>query len=595
MSFTRSGRLLSMKFNEYLIPTILSTLSILLSAFVDGIIVSWLIGEDAFSAVNLSDPVVLVMQTLFFLFGIGGAICISVARGQRDERKANALYTLSFIASLTVSLIVTVAGVLFIDPITHILCNEPKLMDAVRSYVLINLLGSVLLIFVPYLVYILRADGMPKLSANILLISNGINLVMDMVYMGVFKMDIRGAALATLTGYFVGLLIEVYFLFVRRKGSLRLVRLARHEIRYLGELCLSSLASVINTVFLFVKAILLNRIVIRTGGQNAIAVFSVCNFTVMIVSLFTSGGCDTMTPIMSLLYGEKDHKGMDFVLRRTFLFELISCSALVIFFEAFPGLLLDLFSIKTPECVEMGIPAIRIFVLSFLVLGICSAIMNYLQATKHKVLSLVVPFLRGLVIIVPLAYGLSLLWGVTGIWWSFILSELLTLAIILVICFVLSRVRSDVYSGIMLHERQTDIHAVYDVSLTPGSREAVEISRDLTEFCLNNGVDGHYAERTGLLAKEMVENIRRFNEGAKKQPQVDLICRITGAEILLSIRDNGEAYDAFVVDDAGDDLSGLKAIRDVADEVSFTRTLGMNNVLVVVKNKTNGDSGEMQH
>ena len=271
---------------------------------------------------------------------------------------------------------------------------------------------------------------------------------------------------------------------------------------------------------------------------------------------------------------------MDFVLRRTLIFELISCSVLVAFFEAFPKLLLDLFSIKTPECVEMGIPAIRIFVLSFLVLGICSAIMNYLQATKHKALSLVVPFLRGLVIVVPLAYGLSLLWGVTGIWWSFMLSEVLTLAIILIICFVLSRMRSDIYSGILLHERQTDIHAVYDVSLIPGSREAVEISRNLIEFCLSNGVDDDYANRIGVLSEEMVENIRRFNT---KPVQVDLICRITGDEILLSLRDNGEAFDAAIVDDDCDDLSSLKMIHDVADEVSFTRTLGMNNVLVVCR------------
>lgn len=583
MSFSRSGGLLGRKYNEYLFPAILSALSVLLSSFVDGIIVSWLIGEDAFSAVNLSEPVILFMQAIFFLLGVGGCICISIARGQRDERKANVLYTISFFGSIAVSLVVTVVGALCVNPITSLLCNEPKLFDAVKSYVLINILGSFFLIFVPYLVFIIRVESMPKLSANILLISNAVNLIMDLVYMGLLKMDIKGAALATVTGYVAGFLIEIYFLFIRKKNTLKLVRPLRREIRYLGEICTSSMASVLNTILLFVKAILINRIVIETGGQNAIAVFSVCNFTLIFVSMFVTGGCDTMTPIVSLLYGEKDYKGIDFVLRKTLLFEAISCSAIIVVICIFPELLMGLFSIKTAECLEIGIPAVRIFALSFPVMGICTAFMNYLQATKHKVLSLLIPFLRGLIITVPLAYGLSKAWGLTGIWWSFVLAELLTGIIIFIICFILAGVRSDIYSGVLLHERQKELSALYDVSLTPGDRQAVEISKELIDFCLNNGADGDYANRIGVLAEEMVENIHRFNTGGKRQPQVDLICRITCDEILLSLRDNGEAFDAAIVDEDCDDLSSLKVIHDVADEVSFTRTLGMNNVLVVCR------------
>ena len=102
MNLRRNSALLGKKFNEYLFPTIISSMSILLASFVDGIIVSALVGDDAFSAINLAEPVVLFMQALFFLFGIGGAISISIAKGQRDNRKANALFTLSFAASVLV-------------------------------------------------------------------------------------------------------------------------------------------------------------------------------------------------------------------------------------------------------------------------------------------------------------------------------------------------------------------------------------------------------------------------------------------------------------------------------------------------------------
>ena len=186
MTYQRNGALLGRKFTEYLFPTIISNMSILLASFVDGIIVSKLINDDAFSAVNLAEPVILFMQALFFLFGIGGAICISIAKGQRDEHKANAVFTLSFLAAVLVSVIVTVLGIVLIDPITRVLCSDSTLYDYVQHYALFNIYGSLFMIVVPYLVFIIRTDGMPKLSANILLVSNIVNLLMDLVYMGVF-------------------------------------------------------------------------------------------------------------------------------------------------------------------------------------------------------------------------------------------------------------------------------------------------------------------------------------------------------------------------------------------------------------------------
>ncbi len=142
MALTRTGTLLSRKFNEYLFPAIISSMSVLLAAFIDGIIVSKLINDDAFAAVNLADPVVLFMQALFFVFGIGAAISISIAKGQRNVKKANALFTLSFAGSVIVSLIAAAAGVMLIDPITSALCTEPQLRGLVRNYALYTLIGT---------------------------------------------------------------------------------------------------------------------------------------------------------------------------------------------------------------------------------------------------------------------------------------------------------------------------------------------------------------------------------------------------------------------------------------------------------------------
>ena len=581
MTYERTGALLGKKFREYLFPTIISNMSILLASFVDGIIVSKLINDDAFSAVNLAEPVVLFMQALFFLFGIGGAICISIAKGQRDEHKANAVFTLSFIASVAVSVIVTIAGILLIDPITHLLCSDSMLYDYVRNYALFNIYGAVFMIVVPYLVFIIRTDGMPKLSANILLASNVVNLVMDLVYMGVFKMDTSGAALATVTGYVVGFGMELYYLLFFKKRTLRFIKLKKTDLKYLGELSTGGIASVVNTILLFVKAILLNKIVLGTTGADGMAVFSVCNFTVTFISMFVTGGSDTMTPIVGLLYGERDYKGIDIVLRKTFVFVGASCAVIIAAIMAFPQLLLQLFSVTSPARVALGVPAVRIFSLSLIGMGVCYVMMNYLQATKQKAVSVAVTFLRGLIITVPLAYLLATLLGLNGVSLAFVLSEALTAALAFLICFVISRVKKDKYSGILLHERQSENSALFDASLQPEAQQAAGIADSIIAFCSKNGVKGKAAGYAGVLAEEMVEHIRCFNQN-KKQPQIDLICRVTEQEVILSVRDNGEAFDAATVDEDGE-FTNLKVIHSLADSTAYTRALGLNNMLITIR------------
>ncbi len=584
MNLRRNSALLGKKFNEYLFPTIISSMSILLASFVDGIIVSALVGDDAFSAINLAEPVVLFMQALFFLFGIGGAISISIAKGQRDNRKANALFTLSFAASVLVSVIVTILGILLIDPITSVLCSNAALYDYVKHYALFNIFGSVFMIVVPYLVFIIRVDGMPKFSANILLVSNAVNLLMDLVYMGVFKMDTSGAALATVTGYVVGFIMELYYLIFFKKRTLKFIAVKGKDFGYLGELSTSGIASVVNTILLFVKAILLNRIVLGATGADGMAVFSVCNFTVTFISMFVSGGSDTMTPIVSLLYGERDYKGIDIVLRKTFLFVSAACAVIIAFILLFPNLLLAMFSVTSAERVAMGIPAVRIFSLSLIGMGVCYVTMNYLQATKQKAISVITTFLRGLVITVPLAYFLSYSFGISGTSWAFVFSEALTAAITFLICFIVYRVKKDKYTGILLHERQTEHSVLFDASLRPNEEQAAGIADMIIAFCGENGVTGKSADYAGILAEETVEHIRLFN-GGEKHPRIDLICRITETEIILSVRDDGEAFDPATVEDTEEEFTNLKMIKTLADKVSYTRALGLNNMLINIGRK----------
>ncbi len=578
MTLKRNGTLLGKKFNEYLLPTILSAMSILLASFVDGIIVSKLIDPDALSAVNLAEPVILFFQALFFLFGIGGLISISRALGERNRDKANSLFTLAIVGAVIASAVVTAAGTLFKDGIVSLICNEQKLTQMVSEYVSYSIYGSSFIIIVPTFVFIMRVDGMPKFSSAVLIVSNAVNLIMDIVYIKVFDMGIKGAALATVTGYAVGALMVLYYLCIYKKRTLRFVKPGAAELKNIAELCTSGISSVLNTLLLFIKAILLNRIVINAGGADAISAFSVCNFLLTFISMFVSGGADTMTPIVSMLSGEKDHKGISIILRKTFVFVLCCCAAVIAIICLFPETVLALFSVKSESKLAMGVPAVRIFSLSLIGMGISYIMMNYFQSVKHKPLSIMITLLRGIVMTVPLAYAMSKLFGVKGIWWSLFISEMLTAAAAFAVSFIIYRTKKDKYSSVFLFEKAADNGAVYDVSLDAQKRSAVKVSEDISTFCLENSVSEQKAKYAGLLAEEAVEHIRRFN--TEKVPQIDLFCKVLDDRIILSVRDNGAIFDPANVRDDTEEFSNLKMIGSVADKVDYTRVIGLNNMLV---------------
>ena len=578
MTLKRNGTLLGKKFNEYLLPTILSDMSILLASFVDGIIVSNLISPDALSAINLSEPVILFFQALFFIFGIGGLISISRALGERDSCKANVLFTLAAVGSVIISVIVTVLGSVFTDGIVSLICNEKKLTEMVTEYVSFGIYGSSFIIIVPTFVFLMRVDGLPKFSSAVLIVSNAVNLVMDIVYIKVFDMGIKGASLATVTGYVAGGVMVLYYLFFYKKRTLRFIKISAKEIKHTAELCTSGISSVMNTVLLFVKAILLNRIVVSTGGAEAIAVFSVCNFLLTFISMFVSGGADTMTPIVSMLGGERDYKGISIILKKTFLFVLCCCAVVIAFICIFPETVLSIFSIKQEDQLAMGVPAVRIYSLSLIGVGINIIIMNYFQSSDHKSLSVMITWLRGLVITVPLAFLMSNFYGVTGIWWSLVISEMLTVAASFVVSFIIYRIKKEKYSSVFLYERSSDNSAEFDVSLDAQKNDAVSVSEKIRSFCLENSVDEKKASYAGLLAEETVEHIRRFN--TEKVPQIDLFCKVLDDRVIISVRDNGAIFDPSNVEDDTEEFSNLKMINSIADNVEYTRVIGLNNMLV---------------
>ena len=587
----RKSALLSGTFWRYLGPSLISTTSILLGSIIDGIIVGNLIGSAAMSAVNLTQPIVLLMQALFFLFGMGTATAISIARGQRDGSRANALFSMGFLCLCISSVAVAVFGTVGIDGIVAVLCNNEALSELVRSYASVIIVGAPFMLIVPGLVYSIRADGRPQMSAAVLIVANVVNLILDLLFIALFGWGIAGAALATVVGYVAGGSIVVAY-FVSKQRTLRFVS-PRPGRKLLGAIVDGGAAPSINTVLLFAKMLLLNRIVLSVAGQDGMEIFAVCNYAISFVSIFVSGSAEAMMPLLGMLFGEKDTRGMRIVFRRALFFVLAACGVSVAAMELVPELILAAFNIFDAGKLAEGVVGLRVFGLSLFVMGISLVLMYYLQTIRRKAVAIAITVLRGLVIIVPAAWLLSLQFGLAGVWWAFVVTETFTLIIALVVCRVIVYRSHGALRGVLLTEEAEKGVALFDVSLRATAEDAVAVSIEVIAFAQSSKIDDATANTIGLMVEEAVVSIaetnavkgysRMMSPAAEAPVVVDVLVRIDTQTIRIGIRDGGVALDALSVGaDCDGCFSGIEVMRAMAESVEYARTLGLNNTLILL-------------
>ena len=205
-------QLIAKKYREFFWPTIAMTMANNLALFVDSVLVSTFLGVGRMPAIQLCFPIVAFVNLFYWMLGIGGSLLASNTMADHDRDKASRLFSVSMFTVVIFGFAVAVLGNLFLPRLTGILCQEPTLMDDVKAYARVLLMGMPFLCFIMSLSYFARADGSPKVGFWAVLISNTINLCMDVVLIRFCGMGLTGAALATLIGYVFGCLYMVKYL-----------------------------------------------------------------------------------------------------------------------------------------------------------------------------------------------------------------------------------------------------------------------------------------------------------------------------------------------------------------------------------------------
>lgn len=576
----RSNKLLLKKMIEYLLPTMLTMAALSLDEFVDSMIVSNLLGGSAMAVIGLGSPITMCIAATYTLLGSGGATLYALSLGKREMETAGKTFRVSVLAAFSAGLLFILAGFLFFEPLTNLLCSDATLLPAFRPYLRGLLLTAPFVITILTLVEFLPPSGAPKIAMAINLIANVFNMLMDYVFIRVFHMGVEGAAYATLTGYAVGAVLIAYIV-LRRKVSIPKAKISPRDIRILAEVAGLGGPPAVSQLGFALKFAFCNSTAVLYGGVAGVTAYSLCNQTISIVSIFLAALVGASMPLIAVLHGQRDFRGETSMLKTVM--RLNAVLALVCFgaFLVFARPLARLYNITGETEIALAVKAVRIFAVMYLFRGFYMVFMKYLQAVGRKSYSMFISIFDGFGGIIPIAFLMGKLLELDGLWWAFPITSALLLMIMLVWNRCIVNRSNGRYKGWLLAAREDEAQVLFDVTIYEDEHNISSASEELMKFCTANGIDSYTATHSALCVEEMALYTRNRQQ---KKDYMDILVRLYADKVEIDFRSLGNSFNPLVATE-GDVAENIRLLQGIASKLEYSYIMGMNCTRITITRK----------
>ncbi|MCI3027760.1 MATE family efflux transporter [Desemzia sp. C1] len=386
------------------------------------------LGSLGLAAVSITYPVTLVLLAFSLMVAVGGSTIFSISLGKNEEHKAQHFLGNAVAIAIILGTIFMIFGNLFIEPLLSFLGASPDVLPYAEDYLRIILFGAVFQSVAITLNNFARADGSPRISMISMLIGAGFNIVFDYIFIVQLGWGMAGAAYATIGGQFLSMLWQLnYFLRGRSNVSLKLKNMLPQKI-YVTAILSIGIPAFMLQIANSILNIILNTTLVSYGGDVAVSVAGIITSAVTLIVMFVSGLIQGMQPITSFNYGAKKGDRVKEVLKWGTIIGGVITTIGFLVIQLFPEAVVMLFN-QEPDVVELGVPAIRIWVLGFPLVGIQIVWANYFQAIGEIRLASFLNLMRQIIVLIPLIFIFSRLFGLYGIYFAVPTADLITFGI----------------------------------------------------------------------------------------------------------------------------------------------------------------------
>lgn len=364
------------------------------------------------AAVNLAYPIMMILVALSNMISTGAASLIARSLGANDKKTADHTVTSGFGLTVLFSIIVTVFGLIFLSPIVRLLGAMDNTFAYTSQYVEVLLAGSLSVMGNYTFGQFLRSEGSAVYSVIGMVAGTVANIVLDPIFIFTFGMQIRGAAVATVLGNAVGMIISVVF-YLRKKTLLQpSFKYILPTKRILKEIFWVGVPASLETLLTSVAYIVLNKLSV-SYGELTVAAMGVAQKIMSIGTYIYQGMTAGAQPVMGFNYGANNYNRMRSVLKAGIIVTSLMEFLVMAVFGIFAPQLISLFS-ESRDVVEIGSRALRtiMFILPFV--GAVSMSRSSFQAMGKPQFAFAITLVRQLFLYVPLLLLFNHLFGFNG-------------------------------------------------------------------------------------------------------------------------------------------------------------------------------------
>ena len=561
------------------IPAMLSSLGWALSDMADAVVVGQKLGTVGLAAIGLILPVYMINCMFAHGFGLGGSVRYSRLLSQGKPQEAADSFHGIFAAALLFSVATAVLGTVFMEPLLALLGTRPAdgaLYTATKDYLQILVAATPLFYLSNVLNYYLRNDGSERRAGAGSVIGNICDIALNILLVLVLDMGTRGAALSTALGQIIT--IGVYLPgFFSKEHTLRFALPKGRWLVPSLSVLRAGMATSVQYLYQMIFFLVCNNLLIRLGGETAVAVFDVIQNTSYLILYMFEGTGRAMQPILSTYQGEHNRRGKKNAVRLGFAAGLAAGGALIAFVELWPKGMCLLFGIAGSASEPLACIALRLYGAAALFAGINILLCNYYQACENEKPSFLLETLRGAALLLPLTFVCCRL-GLERFWLLFLLTEAGSLAV-----FLLLRLGGRFRMAELPEER------IFQRTIPSNADDVMDVSRELEAFCETWDAD----MKQQMLATMTVEEIGMAILKHGFQGRADGYIQLTaimdeGGVLELHLRDDATTFNPFDMDtrrasrdgDFDMDSMGVLVIKKRAKEFFYRRYQGFNTLII---------------
>lgn len=393
------------------------------------------LGTNGLASLNLAIPTYDFIHGTGLMLGMGGATRFSILKSQNNQKGADTIFTNTVYLGIFFSVIFMLGGLFFSGSLARLLGADQNTFEMTNTYLRVMMLFSPAFIFNDIILCFVRNDGNPRLSMIATVCGSLFNVVFDYIFIFPCNMGMLGAVLATGFSPVVGLTImSPHWLGKKRGFHFRKLVPDADSIRTNISLGFPSLLSQISAAIVM---IVFNMLILGLEGNTGVAAYGViANISLVVLSFYT-GIAQGIQPLVSHSYGRKKTDGIRQFLRYAMISMVILSAVMYLILFVFADPIASAFNSEhNGKLQEIAVTGLKLYFTSLLFAGFNIILSMYFTSVEKALPAQIISLLRGLILIIPIAFLFANLWDMTGVWMSFPATELVTAIVGAVLYFI---------------------------------------------------------------------------------------------------------------------------------------------------------------